>query len=167
MNRDENLRKANTETMEESLKGGWAEESPSQRTEGKIRYLPHMVVHPDKQTTQFRLCFDGSSNSSGKLSLNDVVLPGLNPVPDSFKILTRFRIHQIAICANVEKMFLMVKIRKEDRDYLSYIFRKNGEVKEYRMTVAGFEINAFPFICTSIPKEYVKKYMEISPLTAK
>ena len=61
----------------------------------------------------------------------------------------------------------MVKIRKEDRDYLSYVFKKDGIIKDYRMTVAGFGVNAFPFMCTSIVKEHASKYLNIFPSAAK
>lgn len=115
--------------MGEYIKEGFAEESlPLDRLEGRIHYVPnHKVVRPEKETTKYRLCFDGSARSTNELSLNDVVLAVSNPAPDLVRVLTRFRTLQIALCADVRKMFLMVKIRKEDRDFLSYIFTRMGD----------------------------------------
>ena len=50
MERDPSLKKAYIDTMEEYQREGWAEESPAQREEEKVRYLPHhMVVKREKR----------------------------------------------------------------------------------------------------------------------
>ena len=67
--------------------------------------------------------------------MNDMVLPGTNPVTNVFRVRLRFRLHKFAVCADVKKIFLMVRIQEEDRHCLSYVFRnKDGVIKDYHMT---------------------------------
>lgn len=51
-------------------------------------------------------------------------------------ILIRFRQHQIALMCDIEKMFHQFKVQKTDRDYLRFLWWKNGDLstqpQEYR-----------------------------------
>jgi len=68
-------------------------------------YLPHHpVFKTDSTTTKMRVVFDGSATSKSGLSLNNIMLRGPKMQPDIFNILLRFRLHRIALTADVEKM---------------------------------------------------------------
>lgn len=84
---------------------------------GPKYYLPHHpVFKANSTTTKLRVMFDGSARTKTGISLNDVLLRGPKVQPDIFHILLSFCIHQVAITADVEKMYRQVVITPEDRD---------------------------------------------------
>jgi len=69
-------------------------------------YLPHhAVTKEDSITTKLRVVFDGSAQTSSGLSLNYVMLRGPIVQSSLFSILLQFRLHKIAVTADVEKMY--------------------------------------------------------------
>ena len=88
---------------------------------GKVHYMPHhAVVRHDKDTTKVRVVYDGSARSDGP-SLNDCLHAGPKFNQRIFDILLRFRLHRVAITADIEKAFLMVSVASKDRDVLRYV----------------------------------------------
>lgn len=86
---------------------------------GNAFYLPHHPVFKfNSSTKKLKIVFDGSAKTKTGLSLNDTLLKGPKVQPDIFHILLRFRIHQIAVSADVEQIgkcwsLLRIKIFKE------------------------------------------------------
>jgi len=75
-------------------------------TTGLTYYLSHHPVLKDISiTTKLRVVFDGSAKTKSGIALNDVLLKGPKVQSDIFHILLRFCIHQVAITADVEKMY--------------------------------------------------------------
>ena len=73
-----------------------------------VHYLPHhAVVRRDKDTTKLRIAYDASSKASGP-SLNKCLHAGPKFDQKILDILLRFRIHKVAIAADIEKAFLMI-----------------------------------------------------------
>ena len=66
-----------------------------------------------------RVVYDASSKVFGP-SLNDClhVGPSLNPL--LLDILLRFRVHEVAVTADIEEAFLNIKIDPEHRDFLRF-----------------------------------------------
>ena len=82
----------------------------------RIHYLAHhAVVRHDKQTSKVRIVYDASARSGGP-SLNDCLHVGPKFDQKIFDILLRFRTHKVALVADIEKAFLMVAMKNEDRD---------------------------------------------------
>ena len=89
---------------------------------GKVHYMPHhAVVRHDKDTTKVRVVHDGSARSDGP-SLNDCLHAGPKFHQRIFDILLRFRLHRVAITADIEKAFLMVSVASKDRDVLRFLW---------------------------------------------
>ena len=87
--------------QEQSLQGIISDVDP-------LHYFPHhQVVREDKQTTKVRILYDASAKST-RPSLNDCLHAGLSLISDISDVLMRFRYHQIALAADIEKAFLMV-----------------------------------------------------------
>ena len=87
--------------QEQSLQGIISDVDP-------LHYFPHhQVVREDKQTTKVRIVYDASAKST-RPSLNDCLHAGLSLISDISDVLMRFRYHQIALAADIEKAFLMV-----------------------------------------------------------
>ncbi|XP_068738847.1 uncharacterized protein [Montipora capricornis] len=128
--------KAYKTAINEYVEKGFAEEVPDQ-SDGTVRYLPHHAVFcDDKRMTKCRIVFDASAQEGGDASLNDCILPGLPLQPNLASVLIRFRTHKIGLIADIEKMFLQVKLAPEDRDVHRYLWRDlqpNEAPKVYRM----------------------------------
>ena len=77
----------------------------------KVRYLPHHAVfREDKKTTKCRVVFDASAYNEHEVSLNNCILSGPAFQPNLVSVLLRFRARRIALMADVEKMFLQIKV---------------------------------------------------------
>jgi len=71
--------------------------NPGTHTE-KYYYLPHhAIVKESSTTTKFRVVFDGSTKSTTRKSLNDILAPGPTTQPELFDILLRLRSHIVVI----------------------------------------------------------------------
>jgi hypothetical protein len=55
-------------------------------------------------------------------SLNDCLEIGTNHIPLAFDMLAKFRLNQVGHTADIEKAFLMVGIKEEDRDMLRFLY---------------------------------------------
>ncbi|GFS48753.1 integrase catalytic domain-containing protein [Trichonephila inaurata madagascariensis] len=81
-------------------------------------YLPHHAVLRDSSTTtKLRVVFDASAKSTTGHSLNDLLMVGPRVQRDVYPILLSFRTFQIAVCADLEKMFRQIKISSEDTNW--------------------------------------------------
>ena len=74
-------------------------------------YLPmHAVRKEHSTTTKVRVVFDASAKSSNGVSLNDTLLVGHTIHPPLIDVLLRFRLHRIALTADVSKMYRAVEL---------------------------------------------------------
>ena len=79
------------------------------------------MVRQDKETTKVRVVYDASARSDGP-SLNDCLHPGPKFDQRIFDLLLRFRVHRVALIADIEKAFLMVSVAKDDRNSLRFLW---------------------------------------------
>ena len=115
---------------------GYAEKVPMGelvRDDFFIFYLPHFpVYHPDKPG-KVRVVNDCKAEYEG-VSVNNVCLSGPDLLNKLIHVLLRFRIHQYAWAADVAAMYFQVRIPKEQRDMLRFLWLNDaGIVEEYRM----------------------------------
>ena len=120
--------KSYREAINKYVENGVAEEVPCDEvtpTDGRpVFYLPHhAVIREDKQTTKTRVVFDASAKDSKGVSLNSCLEPGPALQPDLVGILLRFRKNHVAIMGDIEKMFLQIQLKEEDRDSHRYLWR--------------------------------------------
>ena len=86
------------------------------------------MIRKDCETTKVRIVYDGSAKSSKEeLSLNDCLETGNNYIPHIFNMLARFRNNPVGLAANIEKAFLMVSIKEEDRNMLRFLWFDNPD----------------------------------------
>ncbi|CAI6372727.1 unnamed protein product [Macrosiphum euphorbiae] len=114
-------------------------------------YLPHhAVLKANSLTTKLRVVFDGSAASNSGLSLNDILLKGPKSQPDIINILLRFRVHNIAITADVEKMYRQVRMADEDCDFQRICYRANphDQLTEYKLKTVTYGTKAASFLAT-------------------
>ena len=145
------LKDAYSENMEALLQNGHAEKVVPRDDAPKTEwYLPHhAVVNPRKK--KVRVVFDCAARYADT-SLNDQVLQGPDMTNSLLGVLLRFREHPVAISADVEGMFLQVKVPEDDRDSLRFLWWPDrdtkGEPETYRMTSHLFGGTWSPSVCT-------------------
>jgi len=72
----------------------------------KVCYLPHHAVVKESSTsTRLRVVFYASCKTSSGLSLNDILLKGPVLQDELIYIITRFRIHNFLLSADITKMY--------------------------------------------------------------
>ena len=133
----------------------------------KVRYLPHHAVYcGDKASTKTRIVFDGSCHDGNEVSLNDCVLPGPALQPNLVSVLLRFWSHPIAVMADVQKMFLQIKLAKEDQDVHHYLWcdmKPDVTPTVFKMTRLTFGVNSSPFLAIGTAQNYAKEFKENFP----
>ena len=120
--------------IREQLHSGVVEMVPQDQipSPGDVHYLPHRtVVRLERDTTKVRVIYDASSKVFGP-SLNDClnIGPSLNPL--LFDILLRFRVHEVALTADIEKAFLNIEIDPEYRDFVRFLWVEDPNKEKSR-----------------------------------
>lgn len=133
--------------MEGIFKDGDAERAEHQPKEGNVWYIPHQGVYHPRKPEKIRVVFDCSAKYDGT-ALNDHLLTGPDLTNGLTGVLCRFRKYPVTIICDVERMFHRFHVSQEDRDYLRFLWWKNGdtntEPKEYRMKVHLFGAASSP-----------------------
>ncbi|UYV81575.1 hypothetical protein LAZ67_20001571 [Cordylochernes scorpioides] len=116
-----------------------------------VHYLSHRPVFKENSpTTKVRPVFDASAKKKGKLSLNDCLERGPNMIETIPRILNKFRKSEIGVSSDIEKAFLQIGIREEDRDYLRFLwYDKEGNVMRL-LASAHFNLRDWTSNVTSI-----------------
>ena len=103
------------------------------------------------KTIKLRIVFDCAAQHLG-VSLNSKVLQGPDLTNKLIGVLTRFRLYQIALMADVEAMFQQVRVEANDQDALRFSWWPREDTDEapltYRMTVHLFGGTWSPSCCT-------------------
>ncbi len=149
-----------TKALEEYGELGHAEPVPAcdlQKPDSKVFYLPaHGVV-------------DASAKTTSGISLNDILLPGINLYPLITDVVLFFRTHVIGMSADISKMFREVGLHPDDRDLHRFLqpgLRGEG-ITDMRMTRVTFGVTSSPFLATQVLRQLAKDYKEQYPQAAK
>ncbi|GFX76741.1 integrase catalytic domain-containing protein [Trichonephila clavipes] len=117
-----------------------------------------------------RIVFDASSHEDGQPSLNDCIWSGENLNPNIFHLIISFRLNTIAITADIERAFLQISLRDEDRDAVRFLFpdirsNQTGPYKfqVYRFKRVMFGVNVSPFLLSATIKHHIENYREQYP----
>lgn len=111
-------------------------------------YLPHFAVQNPNKPGKQRLVFDAAARSHS-VCLNDRLLEGpdlLLPLPG---IIFRFREKAIAVTADIQEMFLRIKIRTEDQPAQQFLWRganRTEPPRHYKMTSMIFGAASSPYM---------------------
>ena len=131
---------------------------------GTVHYLPHReVLRTDRATTKLRVVYDGSSKQPGELSLNDVLCSGPNLLPHLFDLLLRFRLHKVALTADIERAFLNISVNPNERDLLRFLWfnsieSDDSEIVVLRFTRLVFGLISSPFALGATVRHHLSKY---------
>ena len=174
LKRNDAKAKEYSKAISQYVKEGFAEEVTSDdhccKTGKRVRYLPHHAVYrEDKSTTKTRIVFDASAKEGDEVSLNDCILQGPALQPNLVSVLIRFRMHHVALVADVKKMFLQIKIADEDQDSHRYVWRDiqtDEEPKVFRMKTVTFGVNCSPFVAIATVQNHAEKLKRQFPAAA-
>ena len=77
----------------------------------QVFYLPMHAVKKESSTTmKIRAVFDASAKSSSNASLNDILQVGPTIHSSLIDVLLRFRVHRIALTADISKMYRAIEL---------------------------------------------------------
>ncbi|KAK3107001.1 hypothetical protein FSP39_004706 [Pinctada imbricata] len=166
-NLDSSLRKNPTKMehaitfMQRIFENGHAELAPPLLPNEECWYLPIFAIYHPRKPSQIRMVFDSSALFGGT-SLNSTLLSGPDLTNSLLGVLLRFRKETIAITADVEQMFYCFKVRKEDQNFLRFLWYMDNdpskELTEFKMTVHVFGNTTSP----SVAAYGLRKSVEIS-----
>ena len=116
------LSKQYSDILNEQLKNNIVEEvNDNLPTIGKTYYMPHQaVIREDHTTSKLRVVYDAFSKLKGP-TLNDCLEAGESRYTDLFGTLIRFRLHNVAVVADIEKAFLNSGIQEDYNDALRFL----------------------------------------------
>lgn len=158
------------EAIRNYLKNGHAEKVTAEDSCPNVEYyMPHRaVIRTNSSTTRIRVVFDASSHSVGSSSLNDHLEKGPKLNADLVGVLLRFRLHKVAITADIEKAFLQVAIQSQDRDALRFLWFSEAPIPDnqhpqlecWRMTRVPFGTTASPFLLGATLQHHLKSFSD-------
>lgn len=147
LSKDQRYKEQYIKFMSEILERGDAEEVQNEAKEGERWYIPHHGIYHPQKPDKLRVVFDASAKYRGT-SLNDHLLSGPDLLNSLNGVLIRFRRHQVALLCDIEKMFHQFYVYEADRDYLRFLWWKNGamntEPQEFWMKVHIFGATSSP-----------------------
>ena len=110
-----------------------------------VNFMPHhAVIREGRTTSKVRVVFDASCKlHSDELSLNVRLERCPNCIPLLFDVMVRFRVHTVALIADIEKAFLQIEIRPEDRHFLRFLWFEDVSVD--KPTVIQLRYARLPF----------------------
>ena len=115
--------------------------------DGRIWYLPHHGVYHPRKPGKVRIVFDCAARYQDT-SLNDELLQGPDMTNSLVDVLFRFREERVAIMGDIESMFMMIRVPKEDRNLLRFLWWPNNDIhsepETYRMTRHIFGATSSP-----------------------
>lgn len=115
----------------------------------------HAVIKLDNTTTKLRVVYDASARTRKENnSLNDCLYRGPVMLNNLCGILMRFRLHPIALVADIEKAFLQIGLQDDQRDVTRFLWVKdiqnpstqNDNIQEYRFCRVPFGVISSPFL---------------------
>ena len=147
--------------LDEMLSLNIIEEIPAveEKVPGPVYYMPcRPHIRESAVSTKCRPVFDASCKGFNGVSLNDCVEVGPCLLGNLVEILLRFRKWKFAITADIQKAFLQISVRPEDRDVHRFLWNKDGEVKVMRFTRVPFGNCQSPFLLNATIKSHLKCY---------
>ena len=125
-----------TNNIDEMLVKGYAEPVPESELclqDGSVWFLPHHAVVSEAKPDKVRVVFDCAAQQSG-VSLNSQCYQGPDLVNKLIDVLLRFRQYEYGIMGDIEAMYLQVRVPQHDRNALRFLWCRNGQETELRMT---------------------------------
>ena len=152
--------------IKDQLEEGVIELAPEESSDKEF-YLPHKaVVKENAETTKLRVVYDASAKEQpNSPSLNECLNPGPSLQNTLWNVLVRQRSYPVAVCGDIEKAFLQVRIKECERDALRFHWKPPGEgaVQIYRFTRALFGLTCSPFLLGGVIDQHLELWQDREP----
>ena len=135
---------------------------------GNVTYiLHHPVVKDEKSTTKVRIVYDCSAKA-GEWSLNECLYKGPCLTPLIFDSFIRFRLHDVALIADIESAYLQIAVIPEQRDLLRFLWFRNVSENDFtvqKLRFARVLFGAAPsqYLLNAVIQKHAKNYREVDP----
>eukprot|EP00795_Rhopilema_esculentum_P000677 gene677-biopygen7196 len=133
--------------VQDQLENEVIEKVPETGTGSRVYHMPHKpVVRESATTTKVRMVFDASARPDhSSNSINDCMYKGLAIQPHLWDILIRARMSPCILLGDVQKAFLQIGIKSEDRDAFRFLFTLGGKEEHlcFLRVPFGTEASAF------------------------
>ena len=155
----------------EQFHAGIIEQVPvSRENEVGVHFMPHhSIVCKDGKTSKLRIVFDGSAKQNAdEFSLNEHLDEGPNYIPSLFDVLVKFRVHPVALTVDVEKAFLQIQIKPDDRDMFRFLWFDDVNspdlcIVQFRFRRLPFGLPPSPSILGGTVRKHLENYQESHP----
>ena len=109
------------------------------------RYLPHHPVQKPHKPDKLRCVCNAACRFSGT-SLDGVLLLGPDLLCDLIGVLIRFRLFLIAVCGDIEAMFMQVEVPVHEQNFLRFLWREgvSDEIEVFQYTRHIFGAKSWP-----------------------
>ena len=130
-----------------------------------VHYLPHhAVIRRDKTTIRLRVVYDASAKTTGP-SLNDCLDPGPKFDQRILDILSHFRVHKVAVTADIGKAFLMISVSPQDREFLRFLWvddptKEDSRVVTYRFARVMFGVSSSTFLLSATVRHHLEQHSD-------
>ena len=143
------LKQKYEETLEKDLKNGYVKKinQIKEQPDEKILFLPHHPVTNENKPGKVRRVANASSVFQGQ-SLSSNLLKGPDLQSNLTVVILRFRENKIALSADIEQMFMKVKVAPEDRKFLRFLWNNDGRIETYEYTSHIFGATDSPCIAS-------------------
>ena len=148
LKKSEKLKMEYINIVQEQIDQGIVEKVPEEPTGKRIFYMPHKpVVRESATSTKVRMVFDASAKPHPLAnSVNECMHTGPPLQPLLWNIMIRARMSTDILLADLQKAFLQIAIKNEDRDAFRFLFYVNGKEEHLRFTRVPFGAEASPFM---------------------
>ncbi|XP_039453257.1 uncharacterized protein LOC120432183 [Culex pipiens pallens] len=154
LGKDEGLRVRYSEAIHTYLEQDHMRLVSEEELKGDTRlecYLPHHPVFKESSTTtKIRPVFDGSAKTTSNHSLNEALMVGPVLQDPLFDLVLRFRKKQVALVADIEKMYLQVKVHSDDTPLQRILWRPSPSepIRTYEMLRVTFGLAPSSYLAT-------------------
>ena len=131
-------------------------------------YLSVFPVAGHTTTTAIRPVYQCNLKASNGQSLNTLLLPGANLLPNLLHVLFKFRTYKYPLIADVRRMFHSIGVQDLDLPYLSCIWRtpnSDEPLKVYHFTRLPFGAICSPSLAILTMQKHLEKYGNKFPET--
>ena len=148
LNQNPKLKEEYEKIVRDQLEEGRVEVAPEKPTGDRTFYMPHKpVVRESASTTKVRTVFDASAKPHLLTnSVNECMYKGPPLQPLLWDILIRARMSTHIVLADIQKAFLQIGVRGEDRDAFRFLYNINGKEQHLRFTRVPFGGESRPFL---------------------
>ncbi|KRX51650.1 hypothetical protein T09_3426 [Trichinella sp. T9] len=153
--------------MKQYLDEGWAESAPATSPPRRTWYLPHHAVYQGVgDERKCRVVIDGAAKYNGT-TLNSQLEAGPNLQIDLLRAILSFRRRCVGLQAEIEKMYLQIRVRPEDRDVCRFLWWDDEQmIRSYRLTRVCFGLTCSPFLAMGTVRLHVRRHQASAPRAA-